>query len=102
MWEPPGASRETSEPPRPPSSSPTPGICEIRLRRGRRPAERRKVDAGERDLRDEGGDRLGQAADDAPPDPRDLHDRRRTARVDGHPGLPEAARPDDGAYAADG
>ena len=42
--------------------------CEVGLRRRRRPAERRQVDARERPLRRQGRDRLGQAADDAAAD----------------------------------
>ena len=48
-----------------------------RLRRGRRPPERRQVDARERALRRQGRDRLGQAPDDAAADLR----RRERARA---------------------
>ena len=40
------------------------------LRRARRPAQRRQVDAGQRDGRAQGRDRVRQAADDAARDPR--------------------------------
>ena len=43
--------------------------------------ERRQVDARQRDRRREGGDRLRQAADDAPRDPRRRHARRLAARA---------------------
>ena len=49
------------------------------LRRARRPAQRRQVDARQRARRPEGRDRLRQAADHAPRDPRRRHPARRLA-----------------------
>ena len=47
------------------------------LRRARRAAQRRQVDAGQRDGRPQGRDRVGQAPDDPPRDPRRGDARRR-------------------------
>ena len=54
------------------------GTCpnEVGLRRRRRPAERRQVDARQRAHRREGRDRLAHPAHDAPPDPRRRERRR--------------------------
>ena len=51
------------------------------VRRARRPAERRQVDARQRDRRRQGGDRLRQAADHPPRDPRRRHRTRLAARA---------------------
>ena len=48
-----------------------------RVRRDRRPAERRQVDPGQRARRRQGGDRLRPPADHPPGDPRDRHRSRR-------------------------
>ena len=64
-----GARTARSPRTRRPSCCPTPGSSrtrEVRLHRGRRPAERRQVDARERARRGEGGDRLGAEHDAAP------------------------------------
>ena len=62
----------------------------IRVRDAGRPAERRQVVARQRDLRGQGDDRLGQAADDPPPGPRDPQPPRRPARVRRHAGPAQA------------
>ena len=51
------------------------------LHRPRRPPERRQVDARQRDRRRQGRDRLRQAADDPPRDPRRRHRPRLAARA---------------------
>ena len=76
--------------------------CEhaLRLRRARRPAERRQVDAGQPDRRRQGRDHLGQAADHAPGDPRHRDGRGLAARARRPAGRAAAARPADRAHAA--
>ena len=90
----------------PTSSCRTRSCCEVGVRRGRRASERREVDARERARRRQGGDRLGQAADDPAAD---LGGGRRRARGRAVPArprrparLPAAARRADRADAADG
>ena len=56
----------------------TRSCCEVGVRRGRGAPERRQVDARERPRRRQGGDRLGQAADDPA---QDLGGGRRRARA---------------------
>ena len=70
------------------------------LRRARRAPERRQVDARQRHGRAQGGDRLGQAPDDAAGDPRGGHpDDTQLVLVD-LPGRPAPARRADRAHAA--
>ena len=70
-----------------------PALTARRLRRACRAAERRQVDAGQRDRRPQGRDRLRLAADDAPRDPRrrDRRDDAQLVLVD----LPGVQRPRD-------
>ena len=73
-----------TSPPRAAGCYPTQGGgvgSEERLRRRRRAAERREVDARQRARRRQGGDRLGQAADDAPAHHGDRERRRLPARA---------------------
>ena len=73
----------------------------IGLRRARGAAERRQVDAGQRDGRPQGGDRLRQAADHAARDPRRGHGAGPLpARADRPAGRPAPARRADRADAA--
>ena len=66
--------------------------CEVGLRRRRRAAERRQVDARQRALRRQGRDRLRQAADDAAAHLRHRQRRRLPARARRPARLPAAAR----------
>ena len=70
------------------------------LRRARRPAERRQVDARQRDGRPQGRDRVRQAADDAARDPRRGDARRRPDRAHRPAGRAAPARRADAADAA--
>ena len=70
-----------------------PPRSEVGIRRRRRAAQRRQVDAGQRAHRREGRDRLARPAHDAPPHPRRAHDRRRAARARRPARLAAADRP---------
>ena len=76
------------------------GADALGLRRARRPAERRQVDARQRDGRPQGRDRVRQAADDAARDPRRRDARRRADRADRPAGRAAPARRADAAHAA--
>ena len=77
-----------------------PTLTRARLRRARRAAERRQVDARQRDRRAQGRDRLRQAADDAPRDPRRRDDGRLAARARRPAGRAAPARRAHRAHAA--